>query len=170
MIYLPYFAYRDEDRDKTCDNLKSSSSEESVRKRRPSASLPKNSQLFVFQQGTQYSEIDNNSSQEHLHKTPPIQPSEQQTSTTPPILLTTISKPSEIAPNTTDHIKVPVNNKSQNANVVSANCDNDCHYESLDQAVKTKYAYHDEPHSFENSMDFLEDYNPYQFEVLETTV
>lgn len=67
-----------------------------------------------------------------------------------------------------NNIKIPINN-SQNVKV-AANTDNDFHYESLDQAVKAKYAYHDEPHSFENSMDFLEDYNHYQFEVLETTV
>lgn len=46
------------------------------------------------------------------------------------------------------------------------------HYESIiDQNVtKPKFAYHDEPHSFENSMEFLEDYKNFQFEVLETTV
>lgn len=48
----------------------------------------------------------------------------------------------------------------------------DFHYESIiDQNVtKPKFAYHDEPHSFENSMEFLEDYKNFQFEVLETTV
>lgn len=35
---------------------------------------------------------------------------------------------------------------------------------------KPKYAYHDEPHSFENTMEFLEDYKNFQYEVLETTV
>lgn len=40
-------------------------------------------------------------------------------------------------------------------------------YESV-EAVKQKYNYHDEPHSFESSMEFLEDFIP--CEVLETTV
>lgn len=47
--------------------------------------------------------------------------------------------------------------------------ESDFHYESVD-SVKSKYTYHDEPHSFETSMEFLEDYNHFQFEVLETTV
>lgn len=74
----------------------------------------------------------------------------------------------------TDHpMEIAVSNKmpAHTMSVVPAvNNDNDFHYETLDQAVKAKYVYHDEPHSFENSMDFLEDYNHYQFEVLETTV
>lgn len=94
-----------------------------------------------------------------------------------------ISAPIIVAPpnnikalDTTDHpMKMPVGNKTPVHKVAAPNAtpinnDNDFHYETLDQAVKAKYAYHDEPHSFENSMDFLEDYNHYQFEVLETTV
>lgn len=44
--------FRDEDRDKSCDHLKSSSSEESVRKRRPSGNISLNSQLSIFSQIT----------------------------------------------------------------------------------------------------------------------
>lgn len=43
---------RDEDRDKSCDHLKSSSSEESVRKRRPSGNISLNSQISIFSQTT----------------------------------------------------------------------------------------------------------------------
>lgn len=48
----------------------------------------------------------------------------------------------------------------------------DFHYEAIvdPNVTKPKYAYHDEPHSFENSMEFLEDYKNFQYEVLETTV
>lgn len=51
----------------------------------------------------------------------------------------------------------------------ASNENNDFHYDTVDN-VKLKYNYHDEPHSFENSMEFLEDFNHFQFEVLETTV
>lgn len=44
--------FRDEDREKSCDHLKSSSSEESVRKRRPSGNISLNSQLSIFSQTT----------------------------------------------------------------------------------------------------------------------
>lgn len=47
-----------------------------------------------------------------------------------------------------------------------------CHdslYETVD-SVKSKYNYHDEPHSFESSMEFLEDFNHFHCEELETTV
>lgn len=52
------------------------------------------------------------------------------------------------------------------------NADNDFHYEAIvdPNVTKPKYVYHDEPHSFENSMEFLEDYKNFQYEVLETTV
>lgn len=48
----------------------------------------------------------------------------------------------------------------------------DMHYDTIDNVseIRQKYSYHDEPHSFENSMDFLEDCNHFQYEVLETTV
>lgn len=49
---------RDEDRDKSCDHLKSSSSEESVRKRRPSGNISINSQLSIFSQTTMSTELD----------------------------------------------------------------------------------------------------------------
>lgn len=50
--------------------------------------------------------------------------------------------------------------------------DTDFHYEAIvdPNMSKPKYTYHDEPHSFENTMEFLDDYKNFQYEVLETTV
>lgn len=58
MIFIKFSSSRDEDRDKSCDHLKSSSSEESVRKRRPSGNISINSQLSIFSQTTMSTEID----------------------------------------------------------------------------------------------------------------
>lgn len=58
MIFIKFPSSRDEDRDKSCDHLKSSSSEESVRKRRPSGNISINSQLSIFSQTTMSTEID----------------------------------------------------------------------------------------------------------------
>lgn len=53
---------------------------------------------------------------------------------------------------------------------VTASVDaSDSLYDTVDN-VKPKYSYHDEPHSFESSMEFLEDFNHFPCEVLETTV
>lgn len=49
---------RDEERDKSCDRLKSSSSEESVRKRRPSGNISINSQLSIFSQTSMSTDAD----------------------------------------------------------------------------------------------------------------
>lgn len=63
-------------------------------------------------------------------------------------------------------------NTSNSSNVSTNADDTDFDYESIvdPNVTKPKYAYHDEPHSFENSMEFLEDYKNFQYEVLETTV
>lgn len=175
ILYIRFYQNRDEDRDKASDNLKSSSSEESVRKRRPNTSHPKNTQLCIFPQTSHYSEIDNSATAlEKAQASPKIQSGEKAL----PAIVTPINqsqqqqeqpKSIEKSEDTIDNqIKKTINNSQSDKEAVHT--DNDFHYESLDQAVKAKYAYHDEPHSFENSMDFLEDYNHYQFEVLETTV
>lgn len=202
--------------------MKSSSSEESVRKRRPSGNISINSQLSIFSQTSQSAEADlnqlppnnqqhqqhsgqhpqahhqapNNSPQLHhpVHQqsqSPPIkisgsQSSGSQTSGSQTSGSQSSDKLSTSASDSSDHSsvrsvtakqKIPTSNcnsvnSSKTAIVSSATnaLDNDFHYETLDQAVKAKYNYHDEPHSFENSMEFLEDYNHFQFEVLETTV
>lgn len=58
LFFLFFYLRRDEDRDKSCDHLKSSSSEESVRKRRPSGNISLNSQLSIFSQTTMSTELD----------------------------------------------------------------------------------------------------------------
>lgn len=60
---------RDEDRDKSCDHLKSSSSEESVRKRRPSGNISINSDLSIFTQTTVLTDLD---VQHHYPRKQPI--------------------------------------------------------------------------------------------------
>lgn len=214
---------RDEDRDKSCDHLKSSSSEESVRKRRPSANISLNSQLSIFSQASISTEADVNPLPQQKHhsrkfilnfapnfwragkfwdvKFSLLEQDHQTTPTHP-----TQSKPIKIINN-----ELPKSNSSstsagsssdsterliltretiasttsnQNAKTVSGSTtnstgsagaagENDFHYESIvdnQNANKPKYTYHDEPHSFENSMEFLEDYKNFQYEVLETTV
>lgn len=74
----------------------------------------------------------------------------------------------------TNSIVIPTNRTNshqqmQQQHHQNAIVDNDFHYDTVDN-VKLKYNYHDEPHSFENSMEFLEDFNQFQYEVLETTV
>lgn len=158
--YLFFLQRRDEDRDKSCEPLKSSSSEESVRKRRPSGNISVNSQLSIFSQTslstdttttTETSQTQSmrsalNQSSHHIAPTPQTPTIQQQLQSKP-----TIASHSPHSPHTKP-IKIIGNDKT------------------VDSGVKTKYNYHDEPHSFENSMEFLEDYKNFQFEVLETTV
>lgn len=42
-------------------------------------------------------------------------------------------------------------------------------YENTEN-IKKGYVYHDEPHSFENTIEFMEDSTHFTYEVLETTV
>ncbi|XP_037033613.1 SLIT-ROBO Rho GTPase-activating protein 1-like isoform X1 [Bradysia coprophila] len=131
---------KDEDRDK--DHLKSSSSEESVRKRRPSGTISVKSQLSVFSQNSHPTETDSTPSTNHQKSHHQQQP-----------LNDKIENTSNAAPPTSNNIPIP------NKQLIES----DFHYEVVDN-VKNKYNYHDEPHSFENSMEFLEDYNHFQFE------
>lgn len=43
-------------------------------------------------------------------------------------------------------------------------------YENTETLKKGTYVYHDEPHSFENTIEFMEDASHFTYEVLETTV
>lgn len=43
-------------------------------------------------------------------------------------------------------------------------------YENTENLKKGGYVYHDEPHSFENTIEFMEDATHFTYEVLETTV
>lgn len=152
------FVYRDEDRDKGSDHLKSSSSEESVRKRRPSGTISVKSQLSVFSQNSMPAESEStpSSNQKPPHHHQQQQPQQQMHSANS--LNDKTENNSSTTPTTNN---IPIPNKQL--------IESDFHYEVVDN-VKNKYNYHDEPHSFENSMEFLEDYNHFQFEVLETTV
>ena len=130
--------------------MKSSSSEESVRKRRPSGNISVNSQLSVFSQNSIPNDSEptpSNNQKPHNQQPHSANSLTDKTDTT----ATTLT--------TTNNISIP------NKQLIES----DFHYDVVDN-VKTKYNYHDEPHSFENSMEFLEDYNHFQFEVLETTV
>lgn len=189
---------RDEDRDKSCDHLKSSSSEESVRKRRPSGNISLNSQLSTLSQTSASTDAtDSAAHQQTLRSATPKTPLHHGTLTaqqhsmqvahavhhtpTKPIKIISSEKSTSSASggsaDSSDHIGIAAPTPAQ-AEVTKSiepatppiSINQDYHYESIDTAVRGKYTYHDEPHSFENSMEFLEDYKNFQFEVLETTV
>lgn len=123
-----------------------------MRKRRPSGTISVKSQLSVFSQASIPSESDSTpSSNQKSHHQQQIHSANSLNDKTENNTLTAIP--------TTNNIPIP------NKQLIES----DFHYEVVDN-VKNKYNYHDEPHSFENSMEFLEDYNHFQFEVLETTV
>ncbi|GAB0090061.1 SLIT-ROBO Rho GTPase-activating protein 1 [Sergentomyia squamirostris] len=132
---------KDEDRDRASDHMKSSSSEESVRKRRPSGNITIPSHLAI------YAGLPAPASGP---KTAPV-----------------ITEPITVAPSEEIHKQQQVNLQHSLPMTAdpkkSTTTDEYLHYDTVDP-VKTKYSYHDEPHSFENSMDFLEDFNHFQFE------
>lgn len=178
---------RDEERDKCSDHLKSSSSEESVRKRRPSGNLSITSQLTIFNQNA----AANSTADGHHETTNPAANKTQSLKSTENICHLTNSSASVLhtkqSSSMSAAIPVPrsISAKLDHANTLSlqqqqqhqqqqqrvvpktTNDVTDSLYESV-EAVKQKYNYHDEPHSFESSMEFLEDFIP--CEVLETTV
>lgn len=136
-----------------------------MRKRRPSGNISINSQLSIFSQTslstdtttttetsqTQSIRSVHNQSSHHIAQTPQTPHSTQQQLQ----LKQLQSSPHSTIATHSSHskpIKIIGNDKM------------------VDTGVKAKYNYHDEPHSFENSMEFLEDYKNFQFEVLETTV
>lgn len=84
------------------------------------------------------------------------------------------STSTESSADSTERLILTKQNTIVKAGTASGSDDNadDFHYEAIvdPNVTKPKYAYHDEPHSFENSMEFLEDYKNFQYEVLETTV
>uniref|UniRef100_A0A1B0FV14 Putative slit-robo rho gtpase-activating protein 1 n=1 Tax=Lutzomyia longipalpis TaxID=7200 RepID=A0A1B0FV14_LUTLO len=129
---------KDEDRDRGSDHMKSSSSEESVRKRRPSGSIVIPSQLTVYT----VSQSAPTQTPKSANTTENAPQSEEVSQQQPPAQQLQIGIPM-VEP------KRPP--------------EDFLHYDTVD-TVKAKYSYHDEPHSFENSMDFLEDFNHFQFE------
>ncbi|KAL9702695.1 hypothetical protein quinque_006213 [Culex quinquefasciatus] len=178
---------KDEDRDKS-EHLKSSSSEESVRKRRPSGNISLNSQLSICTQnsntlsnitcGSDYTGstgstatpgsgptgggagstpgglIQSSASPGHpQYQT--IQQSQQQqpTQPQPPLNQQVTHQP----PLPTAH---PLIGEKLAADLKDPDY---IHYDTVDLKAST-YSYHDEPHSFETSAEFLEDMNHFTFE------
>lgn len=133
-----------------------------MRKRRPSGNISINSQLSIFSQSSISTEPD--------HATiaaANVASSHQK----PPIAIAASLPQNDIA--ITNSVAIPKQishpQQQQQHHQAASAAENDFHYDTVDN-VKQKYNYHDEPHSFENSMEFLEDFNHFQFEVLETTV
>ncbi|XP_055693317.1 SLIT-ROBO Rho GTPase-activating protein 1-like isoform X3 [Lutzomyia longipalpis] len=129
---------KDEDRDRGSDHMKSSSSEESVRKRRPSGSIVIPSQLTVYTV-SQSAPAQAPKSANTTENAPQSEEVSQQQPTAQQL-----------------QIGIPMVEPKRPP-------EDFLHYDTVD-TVKSKYSYHDEPHSFENSMDFLEDFNHFQFE------
>ncbi|XP_055705552.1 SLIT-ROBO Rho GTPase-activating protein 1-like isoform X2 [Phlebotomus papatasi] len=135
---------KDEDRDRGSDNMKSSSSEESVRKRRPSGSIAVPSQLTVFSASSA--------------TVPQAQGQKIVGPVATEIVAQTVAMAEEVLQQQQENhqIGVPMLDPKRPQ-------DDFPYFDDVD-SMKSKYSYHDEPHSFENSMDFLEDFNHFQFE------
>uniref|UniRef100_A0A182QKV9 SLIT-ROBO Rho GTPase-activating protein 1 n=1 Tax=Anopheles farauti TaxID=69004 RepID=A0A182QKV9_9DIPT len=207
---------KDEDRDKS-EHLKSSSSEESVRKRRPSGNISLNSQLSICTQNSntlsnitcgsdyttstisattasavghgavgsavsqalpvtgvgggggtssgsglmgtaaslaspghpQYQTIQH-PSQTTLH------PSASTQSQTQPVAIVTHQPPLPSAHHAPPVIGEKLSSELKDSDFI--------HYDSVDHLKASPYSYHDEPHSFENSFEFVEDMNLFTYE------
>lgn len=163
-------------------HIKSSSSEESIRKqhnlhRRPSGNLGTN-QLSIFHQqrsGSQSIEQQNNVKSASIAAIVDSQKTKAQQQHQ--IVQQMLNEKIDTITAQQQQQLVVVDN------TVTAAVTSDFHYDTVDNVKASsaipivtsqqtqKYgAYHDEAHSFENSMDFLEDVNHFNFEVLETTV
>lgn len=144
---------KDEDREKSSDHLKSSSSEESVRKRRPSGNISLNSQLSIC---TQNSNTLSNITYGSDYTTSTVS-----ASIPAPVLPKSISQAG--TPHHVQSVDVPEKNGLKETDFPQ--------YENTETLKKhAGYVYHDEPHSFENTIEFMEDSKHFTYEVLETTV
>lgn len=149
--------HRDEDREKSSDHLKSSSSEESVRKRRPSGNISLNSQLSICTQ--------NSNTLSNITYGSDYTASTVSASIPAPVLPKSISQAS-----TPHHVQsadtIPEHKEKNGLKETDFP-----QYENTESLKKhSGYVYHDEPHSFENTIEFMEDSNHFTYEVLETTV
>jgi hypothetical protein len=179
--------FRGEDREKTSEHLKSSSSEESVRKRRPSGNISINSTLSICTQ--------NSNTLSNITLGSEISPAPTSAAqTTPSAVCTTDVGHHQQHPPKTESILVKASEQLNNKAYIEPDS---ALYDTVDNVIKQqqslvtitapiatknnnhkqdqKYNYHDEPHSFENSMDYrvVEDaanMSHFTFEVLETTV
>ncbi|XP_055536029.1 SLIT-ROBO Rho GTPase-activating protein 1-like isoform X2 [Wyeomyia smithii] len=191
---------KDEDRDKS-EHLKSSSSEESVRKRRPSGNISLNSQLSIC---TQNSNTLSNITCGSDYTGSTISTATQSgggggggggsgggngsTSSVLPVtglLQTMSSSPGHPQYQTIQQMQqqqqlqspqIPINHQVTHQpplpsahpligeKLIAELKDPDyIHYDTVDLKAST-YSYHDEPHSFENSAEFLEEMNHFTFE------
>lgn len=149
---------RDEDREKSSDHLKSSSSEESVRKRRPSGNISLNSQLSIC---TQNSNTLSNITYGSDYTTSTVS-----ASIPAPVLPKSISQSSTPHHVQSAEIAIPEHKDKNGLKETDFP-----QYENTESLKKhSGYVYHDEPHSFENTIEFMEDSNHFTYEVLETTV
>lgn len=165
-------------------HIKSSSSEESIRKqhnlqRRPSGNLGTN-QLSIFQQqrsGSSPQSIDQQNNVKSASIAAIVDSQKTKAQQQHQIVQQMLNEKIDAITAQQQQQLVVVDNTS------TAAVTSDFHYDTVDNVKASsaipivtsqqtqKYgAYHDEAHSFENSMDFLEDVNHFNFEVLETTV
>ncbi|XP_062562763.1 SLIT-ROBO Rho GTPase-activating protein 1-like isoform X2 [Armigeres subalbatus] len=172
---------KDEDRDKS-EHLKSSSSEESVRKRRPSGNISINSQLSIC--------TNNSNTLSNITCGSDYTGSTISTSTTQGVGSGTVSGPAlgsggmSASPAHPQYQTIqqmqqpppPINNQvTHQPPLPSAHPligeklaadlkdPNYIHYDTVD-LKGSSYSYHDEPHSFETSGEFLEDMTHFTFE------
>lgn len=148
--------FRDEDREKSSDHLKSSSSEESVRKRRPSGNISINSQLSICTQNSNtLSNITYGSDYTTSTVSAGVIPA--------PVLPKALQQHDD-----TNHHPPLQSHPHKDRNGLKET--DFPQYENTENLKKGSYVYHDEPHSFENTIEFMEDATHFTYEVLETTV
>ncbi|XP_063708232.1 SLIT-ROBO Rho GTPase-activating protein 1-like isoform X2 [Culicoides brevitarsis] len=140
---------KDEDREKSSDHMKSSSSEESVRKRRPSGNISLNSQLSICTQ--------NSNTLSNITYGSDYTASTVSASIPAPVLPKSISQAS------TPHHVQSIDVSSSDKNGLKET--DFPQYENTETLKKhSGYVYHDEPHSFENTIEFMEDSNHFTYE------
>ncbi|XP_049541574.1 SLIT-ROBO Rho GTPase-activating protein 1-like isoform X1 [Anopheles darlingi] len=200
---------KDEERDKS-EHLKSSSSEESVRKRRPSANISLNSQLSICTQnsntlsnitcGSDYTASTisasataggtasnsgtsagasgvglpgaSGSSGTQLSTVSLTSPGHPQYQ-----VIQQISAPASGAASTAMNVthQPPLPSANHNQSMMGEKSTSDLkdvdyiNYDTVDHLKSSAYSYHDEPHSFENSFEFVEDMNHFTYEVQKPT-
>ncbi|XP_058120513.1 SLIT-ROBO Rho GTPase-activating protein 1-like isoform X2 [Anopheles coustani] len=190
---------KDEERDKS-EHLKSSSSEESVRKRRPSGNISLNSQLSICTQnsnitcGSEYttSTISATAGVSKLTGTSngeggcsngssggSVAAGSVGTMLTSPEYSQSGQIPSQSQASGqyafVQHGHLPPIASVQHSTIVTGQkLESDpkdpdyMHYDSVDHLKASPYSYHDEPHSFENSFEFVEDMAHFTYEAQNT--
>lgn len=182
-VLISVLSHRGEDHK---SHIKSSSSEESIRKqhnlqRRPSGNLGTN-QLSIFHQprsGSNPQSVEQQNNVKSASIAAIVDSQKTKAQQQHQIVQQMLNEKIDAITAQQQQQLLVVDNTSTTNPVVTS----DFHYDTVDNVKASsaipivtsqqtqKYgAYHDEAHSFENSMDFLEDVNHFNFEVLETTV